>query len=232
MCWLCDFWWLILLLIFLIIAAILTRDYWLPLLRGSTVVPTLPVSVTLPPDELPTLPVSVTLPPDELPTLTLPTLEPPIQETPPQITATASTLVGQPAPLFSLDGLNGDRVALADFAGKPVLVIFFASWCPNCQNEAPLIQSLADQNSARGLQVIAINITNNDSEQDASNFAQAHGWTFPVGLDRDRSVGESYGVEGVPFHVVVDAQGIVRGQRLGELSAAELQQLVDLVLVQ
>ena len=80
-----------------------------------------------------------------------------------------------------------------------------------------------------GVQTCALPIY---SAQDAKNFVQTQGWNFPVALDHDGSVSNLYGVGGVPFHVVIDSQGVAREQRLGELDAAALQQLVDIVLAQ
>ena len=65
--------------------------------------------------------------------------------------------VGNLAPDFQLDNLDGKPVALSDLKGKPVLLNFWATWCPPCRDEMPYIQEIYDEWSDEGLVVLAIN---------------------------------------------------------------------------
>jgi thiol-disulfide isomerase/thioredoxin len=96
---------------------------------------------------------------------------------------------------FDLDGFDGSRFVLSEHADQPTFVYFWASWCPPCEKEAPLIQELWPEYEARGYTFVGINIW--DGEADARNFIERHGITFPVLID-DGKTGLDYGVYGLP----------------------------------
>ena len=139
-----------------------------------------------------------------------------------------SVEVGQPAPDFSMQTFAGNRLSRASLKGKPLLLVFWNTWCVNCKKEMPRIGRLARDSAAQGLTVLAINTGLNDSEQKARDYWKKNGYSFPVGFDRHFDIGESFGVLGVPTVLLVDAGGVVRykspvlpdnmAQRIGKLS--------------
>jgi peroxiredoxin len=133
-------------------------------------------------------------------------------------------LVGGPAPEIVLNDLQGREVKLSDLRGKVVLLNFWATWCKPCKEEMPAMQAGYDKLRDQGLVVLAINELE-DTEQ-VIEHVRRHGHTFPVVMDHDNVVANSYGVVGLPASFLVDRQGIVRekisGSLLTEQRIAEL----------
>ena len=127
--------------------------------------------------------------------------------------------IGNLAPDFQLDDLDGQSVALSDFKGKPVLVNFWASWCPPCRSEMPFIQdTFTDKKWAdEGLVVLAIDI--GESPSAVSEFVKKYGLTFPVLLDITQDVSLEYYVRGIPTTFFIDREGIIREIRIGAFSS-------------
>ena len=121
-----------------------------------------------------------------------------------------SPRVGFPAPDFTLDTLEGNQLTLSDFRGKVVMVNLWASWCPPCRAEMPTLEQIYQENKAQGLEVLAVNTTDQDSESAAANFAQEFGLTFPILLDRDGSVSKRYQLLALPTTYFIDRRGIIR----------------------
>ena len=121
-----------------------------------------------------------------------------------------SVEVGEPVPDFRITSLAGDDLSRASLAGKPLLLVFWNTWCPNCKAELPQINRLAGKFASQGLKVIAINTGLNDSEAKARAFWKKNGYLFPTGFDRYFEIGEAFAVRGVPSVLLVDAKGVVR----------------------
>ena len=98
-------------------------------------------------------------------------------------------------PDFDLPGFNGERFVLAEHAGEPVFVYFWASWCPPCEREAPLIQELWPEYERQGYTFVGVNMW--DGRDDALAFVDRHGITFPIVID-DGTTYLDYGVYLLP----------------------------------
>src|SRR5512143_1365823 len=85
------------------------------------------------------------------------------------------------APKLSLKGLDGAGHTLADYRGQVVLVNLWATWCPPCQAEMPVLQKYFERYQAEGFTVVAIE--DGEPESDVRSFVKQHGLTFPVWLD-------------------------------------------------
>ena len=114
---------------------------------------------------------------------------------------------GQKAPEFSLKDLNGNSVSLASFAGKIVLLNFWATWCVPCVDEMPSLQRLHDKLSARGLVVVAVTVDDSESVDAVKKFVQDNRITMPVLLDPDGSLPAKLGVSGYPESVFIGPDG-------------------------
>src|SRR5205814_8870641 len=100
-----------------------------------------------------------------------------------------ATQPGGRAPAFSLTGTDGTRVSLGALAGRPLVINFWATYCPPCKAEMPMLQRvMAAQSSA---QLVLVN--EGDNRQTATDFLRALGVTSPSLLDSDLSVGHTYG---------------------------------------
>jgi cytochrome c biogenesis protein CcmG, thiol:disulfide interchange protein DsbE len=121
--------------------------------------------------------------------------------------------VGGPAPNFVASRLEGNgTVALRSLRGKPVVINFFASWCGPCKTEAAELEK--QWQSLRGKGVVFLGIDYNDARSDARKFLAHHGVTYTTVLDRSASIGDRYGLSGVPETYFVDRKGRIVGEHI------------------
>lgn len=110
---------------------------------------------------------------------------------------------------FTLNMLDGKRLTLAHLKGKKVLLNFWTTWCPPCQEEMPQIQSYYETYSKKhNMEVVAINITDQDSGVDViKQFADYYHLTFPIVLDEKGEVSKKYEVLTIPTSFLLDEEG-------------------------
>jgi thiol-disulfide isomerase/thioredoxin/outer membrane lipoprotein-sorting protein len=128
----------------------------------------------------------------------------------------AAQLNGKPAPSFTLKGLDGKTVSLADLKGSVVVLDFWATWCPPCREGLPHIANVARQRAGDGVKVFAINLQEDASQVQA--FLQQAGLSLPVLLDSDGSIAQKYLANAIPETVIIDKNGTVHN--VVELSIA------------
>lgn len=120
--------------------------------------------------------------------------------------------VGQPIPEITLPDLEGNQVSLSSFKGKIVLIEFWASWCPRCEEELTFLQGV--YKTSPDIVVIAIN-------QESQNMSKAHmerikktlkEWKidFPVLVDKNLDAWNAFCINALPTSIILDKQGIVR----------------------
>ena len=114
------------------------------------------------------------------------------------------------APDFNLETIDGKRVQLSELQGKPIIINFWASWCPPCRAEMPALQNVHDTYQNQGLVVLAINATNQDNLQSAIAFTQNHILTFPILLDVTGMVSNLYQLRSLPTTFFIDEKGIIQ----------------------
>lgn len=135
----------------------------------------------------------------------------------------ASPVAGATAPDFTVTAKDGSTLTKANIAGKPTLLVFFASWCPHCQAEAPRIKDLAAQNP--DLQVVFIGVSDRETVDDIYNFQQKFNLPFPMYQDGGKAAA-AYGIASYPTLMAVDKGGTIRDVETGEKSPAELNAIV------
>jgi thiol-disulfide isomerase/thioredoxin len=119
--------------------------------------------------------------------------------------------------------ISADSLFMGDFRGKPLLVNFWATWCPPCVEELPLIDAFWREHQANGFQVVALAI---DQPSAVRRFLARQPLGFPVGLaglggtELAKSLGNAAG--GLPFSVFFNADGSIWQQKLGQLSSDDL----------
>ena len=95
------------------------------------------------------------------------------------------------------------------------MINIWASWCPPCREEMPAIQKVYEDYKDRGLVILAVNTTYQDTEAAAAAFVDEFGLTFPVPLDRHGKVSNRYQLRGLPSTYFVDRQGVIRSVVVG-----------------
>lgn len=117
---------------------------------------------------------------------------------------------GEKIPLFAAKDMNGTMIELSAIIGKkPVMLIFWASWCPNCIREVPKINTLVKKYRGQGMEFIGINVGYNDSEKKARRFMDKTEMAYPVIFDNEGAISSQYSIQGVPTIVIADKKGIV-----------------------
>ena len=142
--------------------------------------------------------------------------------------ATQTAPVVQRLPDVRLPDLDDRERSIHEWSGRPLLINFWATWCAPCRREMPLLQSVQDEQTESGLQVIGIAL---DNRKDARRFVTETGIRYPILYgEHDGAVfAESFGggFVALPFSVLVAADGEIVARKSGELNADELQLLID-----
>jgi len=132
------------------------------------------------------------------------------------------------APDFTVVDSNGGNVKLSDMKGKPVVINFWASWCPPCRNEMPDFEEVFREMGA-GVQFMMVNlIGGGETREKADAFIERQGFTFPVFYDMTGEAAGQYNVRAIPMTIFVDAEGNVTGSSTGMLNKASLLEGIKL----
>ena len=121
--------------------------------------------------------------------------------------------VGNLAPDFQLQNLDGQTISLSGLQGTPVLINFWATWCPPCRGEMPYIQEIYEEWIDKGLVLLAINI--GEASSAVRGFMQSQNLSFTVLLDTEQDVAQRYGISGIPTTFFVDKNGIIQDRVVG-----------------
>lgn len=142
---------------------------------------------------------------------------------------TPAIRAGDRAPDISLADLDGEPVSLAEMAGRPVIVNFWASWCiPDCAEEFPVLADALERYADDGLAVIGI--VYRDRSEPARAFGIQHGATWPLAMDPGEAVARAYGVFGPPENWLIGPDGRVVSRQIGPYTAEELAAQLDALL--
>lgn len=131
-------------------------------------------------------------------------------------------------PGFTLTDLAGEPLSRESLAGRPVVVEFWATWCPPCRAETPDIQEVYEGHESDGLVVLAISIGERPST--VAGYVERTGTTFTVAVDQSTSVAAQYRIVGIPTHFFVDRDGVLREWRIGSMSKKTMEKKVNEIL--
>ncbi len=115
------------------------------------------------------------------------------------------------APDFSATELEGKKVSLSDFRGKVVLLNFWATWCPACQQEIPELERIYDEYKDKGVVVIG---AGSESSEQIRQFKQRMAISYPL-VKVDNKVFSTYQVRGIPTTYIIDKRGYIQHRQVG-----------------
>ncbi len=138
----------------------------------------------------------------------------------------AYSQAGKAAPEFELDSLEGSRVRLSNFAGHPVLINYWATWCPPCREELPLIQERLEKYSP---DLVVLTINAGEEPETIRNFIQQKDYSFHVLLDPEWKAEALYGIYAYPTTVFIDREGLIQARYVGGMSADILDEYLQLI---
>lgn len=134
----------------------------------------------------------------------------------------------RPAPDFVLTSFDGQRIQLSEYRGRIVVLNFWATWCPPCRVEAPVLQRAAERLESAGVTILGIDVW--DDEAAAVEFLNEMGVTYPNAEDATRLIPVEFGVTGLPETFVINRQGVLVRRWVGPLSDDDLDSLLAPVL--
>jgi len=122
--------------------------------------------------------------------------------------------VGQPAPGFTLPGLDGKMVSLSDYRGQVVLVNVWATWCPPCVDEMPSMEKLYRELKGENFEILAVSI-DALGEKAVAPFMKKYNLSFPALMDPDGTIKALYQTTGVPESFIINQEGILIEKVIG-----------------
>jgi len=143
---------------------------------------------------------------------------------PPELTVAATD--GSTAPLLDLDG---KPVQLAELRGKVVWLNFWASWCPPCQSETPILRDLADRYRDRGLVVVGISVQESSADN-VRAYAQKYQLGYTIAADVTGAVYAAYRLNGIPSSFFIGPEGAIRSIVRAPMNEAQAIAQIEAVL--
>lgn len=134
------------------------------------------------------------------------------------------------APDFTMTDKDGNEVKFSNFAGKPIVLNFWASWCGPCQMEMPDFEEMYKQYGEE-VQFVMVNMTDGSQEtvESATQFITEKGYTFPVYYDTKMEGAYYYSVYSLPTTYFIDAEGYVTASNKGMISGENLQKGIEAI---
>ncbi len=140
------------------------------------------------------------------------------------VAVSGRTGVGEPAPDVAMTDFDGTRFELADYRGTPLVVNFWASWCPSCVAEMPDFEKV---HQAVAGKVAFLGINHSDAPESAERLAKDTGVTYRLARDQQGEIFQAFGAAGMPTTVFIGADGNVIDLVVGQLSEEALMDYIQ-----
>ena len=134
-------------------------------------------------------------------------------------------LIGEKSPEFLAVAIDGDPVFLSNYLGSPIVLNFWASWCPPCRDETPHFEKMWRLYRQKGVVLLGINVQ--DTVSDADRYIKEFDVTFTNAIDKDGKIMVDYGVTGLPVTFFIDREGIIIGRWVGSIGESNLKSRVE-----
>jgi thiol-disulfide isomerase/thioredoxin len=128
------------------------------------------------------------------------------------------------APAFDLELLDGGRVTNETLLGRAAVVNVWASWCPPCREEAPILRRVSEDSDPE--RVAFLGVIRNDDEDDARRFVADHDLAYPNAIGTDSFAGD-FGVRGLPMTFVIGPSGRIVARHFGPISESRLVAMIE-----
>ena len=130
-------------------------------------------------------------------------------------------LVATPLPEVTVTDMAGRPVDLADLRGRPLLINFWATWCPPCREEMPALERIERKWAERGAAVVVINFE--EDEETIRRYLAENGLSLPVFQDSSGDVTQILDITYLPTTLFVDSAGVIRSRNEGALSQGQME---------
>jgi len=130
---------------------------------------------------------------------------------------------------YQLHDLDGNPVRLEDLRGKAVWLNFFATWCPPCQGETPILRDLAERYEDQGLEVVGVSVQETTAD-DVQAYAERYQLPYTIGFDGSGHVFHQYRVYALPTQFFIDPDGRIRYIAQGPMSEEGASQRIESIL--
>jgi cytochrome c biogenesis protein CcmG/thiol:disulfide interchange protein DsbE len=125
--------------------------------------------------------------------------------------------------------LDGKPIRLAELRGRPVWLDFWATWCPPCQQETPVLRALHERYAGSDLELVAISVQES-SPEDVRAYAATYDLRYRIGFDATSAIFKTYRAYGLPTQVFIDREGIIRSVWKGPLTENQARGFIDPLL--
>jgi len=136
----------------------------------------------------------------------------------------AGVQAGPAAPDFTLQDLDGREIRLAALRGKTVVLDFWATWCPPCEFQIPILNEVYDAYRARGVEILGISVDTEGADV-VRSYVEKHGARYPI-LIGSESLARSFGAPGFPSLILVGPDGTIDQVHVGLIEAPELEKAI------